>query len=447
MPPSPPPVSDTIAALATPAGRGGIGVVRVSGPAAGALAGELTGRRLAPREATLCRFRDEDGSSIDAGLALFFPAPRSFTGEDVLELHGHGGPVVMSLLLARCLRAGARLARPGEFSERAFRNGKLDLAQAEAVADLIDAATAAAARSAVRSLSGEFSAAIGTLAADLVHLRALTEASLDFADEDIETLGATAATAAIDRLLDSLAGVTRRAHRGQMLRDGLHVVLIGQPNVGKSSLLNRLAGEDVAIVSEHAGTTRDSLKSAVQVRGLPLNVVDTAGLRDTDDAIEQLGIARTWREVARADIALVIADARCGVSEADRRIMARLPAGLVVVTVLNKSDLLAGDAPQIPTGALLVSAHTGDGLPALEEALLASADWHPGEDAFVARERHLAALRGAEAHLRAAREQAGALELFAEELRLAHRALQEITGEFTTEDLLGRIFAGFCIGK
>jgi tRNA modification GTPase len=442
--------AETIAALATPAGRGGVGIVRVSGSGLAPLIESLTGAPLHPRRATLRRFRDAAGEPIDEGIALYFPAPHSFTGEDVLELQGHGGPLVMARLLAACLAAGARPARPGEFSERAFHNGRLDLAQAEAVADLIDAGTFAAARSALRSLTGEFSAAVGELAASLVRLRTLAEATLDFSDEDVGVLGPTEAVRGADGLLAALARLERRAQRGQLLRDGLRVVLIGRPNVGKSSLLNRLAGEELALVSEHAGTTRDSLRGSVQVRGLPLAIVDTAGLRDTEDPVERLGIERTRREIERADLALVVADARTGVQAEDRAIIDSLPPGLRVLTVLNKSDLLPAGGAAAAGGektALPVSALSGEGMEALEEALLAVADWHPGEGDFIARERHLDALRRCRGHLERARENAAALELFAEELRLAHRALQEITGEYGTEELLGEIFATFCIGK
>ena len=437
---------DTIVAVATPPGRGGVGIVRVSGDRLGSFARALTAVELKPRHATHCRFRDGDGAIIDDGLAIIFPAPNSFTGEDVLELQGHGSPIVLGQLLARCHQLGARPARPGEFSERAFLNGKLDLVQAEAIADLIDASTAAAARSAIRSLSGAFSEAIGAVAAELVRLRMLTEATLDFSDEEIDALSPESARQAVEQIEARLAGLRREADRGKLLRDGLSVVLIGRPNVGKSSLMNRLAGEDIAIVSEYEGTTRDSLTRTVQLRGIPLNVVDTAGLRETADPVERIGIERTWREIARADLALVIADARAGVQPEDRALIARLPPGLTVLTVLNKSDLADAEGVAYET-TQAVSAKTGDGLDALEERILAIAHWAPGEATFIARERHLDALRRCAEHLVEARAGADQLELFAEELRLAHRALQEITGEYSTEDLLGEIFSGFCIGK
>jgi len=446
----PPPSKDAIAAVATPSGRGGVGVVRVSGPALGTLAAQLTGRTLAPRVATLTDFCEADGRVIDQGLALFFPAPHSFTGEDVLELQGHGGPVVMQLLLARCVALGARLARPGEFTERAFLNGKLDLAQAEAVADLIDAATEAAARSAVRSLQGEFSGAVNALADTLVELRALTEATLDFPDEEVDFLQAADAFGRLEGVALALEAVFSRARRGNLLRGGLHVVLAGQPNVGKSSLLNRLAGDELAIVTPIAGTTRDALRGSIQIHGIPLHVVDTAGLRDTEDEVERLGIERTWKEIERADVVVLLADARLGVTAEDEAILARLPSRPVRLTVFNKIDL-ANEAPRREADArgvrLYLSARGGPGVDLLEQALLEIAGWQDGEDVFIARERHLKALTTAGEHLARARTLTTHLELFAEELRLAHRALQEITGEYTPDDLLGAVFSRFCIGK
>ena len=368
----------------------------------------------------------------------------------MLELQGHGGPVVMHLLLARCVELGARLARPGEFSERAFRNGRIDLAQAEAVADLIDAATASAARSAVRSLQGEFSQAIHALADELIALRTLTEATLDFPDEEIDFLKAADAFGRLDRIAAHLDAVFARARRGNLLRGGLHVVLAGQPNVGKSSLLNRLAGDELAIVTPIAGTTRDALRGSIQIHGIPLHIIDTAGLRDTEDEVERIGIERTWREIERADVIVLIADARHGVTAADRAIIARLPAEPAHVTVLNKTDL-AGEAvrcEEAESGPVIhLSAKTGAGIDLLEQALLAIAGWQDGEDVFTARDRHLRALETAGAHVQTARGETARLELFAEELRLAHQALMEITGEFTSDDLLGAVFSKFCIGK
>ncbi|MGB8148103.1 MAG: tRNA uridine-5-carboxymethylaminomethyl(34) synthesis GTPase MnmE, partial [Azonexus sp.] len=391
---------------------------------------------------------------VDSGILLFFPSPHSFTGEDVLELQGHGGPVVMQMLLARCLDLGARLAEPGEFSRRAFLNGKMDLAQAEAVADLIDAATASAARSAVRSLQGEFSQAIHALTDELINLRMLVEATLDFPEEDIDFLKAADAFGRLERLQRKLAEIFDRAGQGKLLQAGLHVVLAGQPNVGKSSLLNRLAGDDLAIVTAVAGTTRDALRSTIQIEGIPLHIIDTAGLRETDDEVEKIGIERSWREIERADVVLLLVDARSGVGAADREILARLPERLKRVTVYNKIDLSGAPAERHDEAdgvAISLSARANQGIELLRSELLRIAGWHPAEDVFIARERHLRALAGAQEHIAAAsrvvRSELPALELFAEELRLAQQALGEITGEFSADDLLAVIFSRFCIGK
>lgn len=445
---------DTIAAIATAPGRGGVGVIRISGSNLLPFAFALTGKTPQPRYATLANFKAVDGSSIDSGLLLFFPDPHSFTGEDVLELQGHGGPVVMQMLLARCLDLGARLAEPGEFSRRAFLNGKLDLAQAEAVADLIDAATTSAARSAVRSLQGEFSKAIHGLTDELINLRMLVEATLDFPEEDIDFLKAANAFGRLEDLQFRLAGIFDRAGQGKLLQSGLHVVLAGQPNVGKSSLLNRLSGDDLAIVTPIAGTTRDALRSTIQIEGIPLHIIDTAGLRETDDEVEKIGIERSWREIERCDVVLLLVDARTGVSEADREILARLPERLQRITIYNKIDLAgrAAERHEEPGGiAISLSAKANSGIELLRQELLRIAGWHQTEDVFIARERHLRALSLAQEHLAAARQvvesQLPALELFAEELRLTQQALGEITGEFTADDLLGVIFSRFCIGK
>ncbi len=444
------PATDTIAAIATAPGRGGIGVIRVSGAGLPAFAAALAGKQPAPRVATLADFRAADGSLIDSGLLLYFPAPHSFTGEDVLELQGHGGPVVLQMLLARCLDLGARLAEPGEFTRRAFLNGKLDLAQAEAVVDLIDAATTAAAKSAVRSLHGEFSNEINALLSQLIELRALVEATLDFPDEEVDFLEAADAFGRLDRLRQRLAAVFDRARQGRLLQGGLHVVLAGQPNVGKSSLLNRLAGDELAIVTPVAGTTRDVVRGTLQIEGIPLHVIDTAGLRETDDEVEKIGIARTWREIERADVLILLVDARSGVGEAERAILAQLPAGLARITVYNKIDLAERTAERHDEAdgvAVSLSAKNGAGIDLLRAELLRIAGWHPAEDVFIARERHLRALGSAGEHIDAAQAQLPQLELFAEELRLAQRALAEITGEFSADDLLGEIFGRFCIGK
>jgi tRNA modification GTPase len=445
---------ETIAAIATAPGRGGVGVIRISGSNLLPFAFALTGKTPTPRHATLADFRAADGATVDTGILLFFPSPNSFSGEDVLELQGHGGPVVMQMLLARCLDLGARLAEPGEFSRRAFLNGKMDLAQAEAVADLIDAATTSAARSAVRSLQGEFSRAIADLNEQLISLRMLVEATLDFPDEDIDFLAAADAFGRLERLQGKLVEIFDRASQGKLLQAGLHVVLAGQPNVGKSSLLNRLAGDELAIVTPVAGTTRDALRSTIQIEGIPLHVIDTAGLRETEDEVEKIGIERSWREIERADVIVLLVDARAGMTDGDRAILSRLPRTLRRITVHNKIDLAgsaAGCREEADGVAVSLSALSGEGIDLLRRELLHAAGWHPAEDVFIARERHLRGLAAARAHVAAARAVVEGtlpgLELFAEELRLAQRSLGEITGEFTADDLLGVIFSRFCIGK
>jgi tRNA modification GTPase len=432
---------DTIAAIATPAGRGGVGVVRISGPAVPQICRQVLGEMPAARVATHKTFRDAHGEAIDEGIALYFPAPHSYTGEAVLELQGHGGPVVMQALLAACLDAGARLAEPGEFTRRAFLEGKLDLAQAEAVADLIDAASREAARSALRSLTGEFSQAIAAMQAQLVELRALTEAMLDFPEEEVDALHRDDAARRLDAARGALDEVLAKSRQGSLLRSGIHVVLAGRPNVGKSSLLNRLAGEERAIVTPVAGTTRDALREPVQIEGVPLVLVDTAGLRASADVVERLGIERTQRELERADLVVTIFEAGKPQDELEN-----LPAGIPRINVYNKIDLVPGFGPE--GGALAVSAKTGQGLERLRETILQAAGWSSsGEPVFLARERHLRALAEARSHLEAAARESARWEFFAEELRLAHAALGTITGEFTADDLLGEIFARFCIGK
>ncbi|NMG76697.1 tRNA uridine-5-carboxymethylaminomethyl(34) synthesis GTPase MnmE [Aromatoleum diolicum] len=446
-----PSLPDTIAAVATAPGRGGIGVIRVSGAALAPMAYALTGKPPEPRTAGFVRFLDVDDKVIDEGILLYFPAPRSFTGEDVLELQGHGGPVVMQMLLARCVELGARLAQPGEFSRRAFLNGKMDLAQAEAVADLIEASTVAAARSAVRSLSGAFSDEMHRLTDALIDLRMLVEATLDFPEEELEFLEKARAMERLEAIRAQLADVLDRARQGALLRTGMNVVLVGQPNVGKSSLLNCLAGEERAIVTDIAGTTRDAVRETIAIEGIPIHVIDTAGLRDTSDPVERIGVERTWREIARADVILRLVDAREGVQARDRTIDAALPAGVERITVHNKIDLCGVDpARSEENGAVSVflSAQQGAGVDLLRRELLRIAGWHAhGEDVVLARERHLVALRAALGHVEAAREQGAALELFAEELRRAQESIGEVTGEFTADDLLGVIFSRFCIGK
>jgi tRNA modification GTPase len=432
---------DTIAAIATPAGRGGIGVVRLSGPSVPDIARSILGRVPQPRRATVAVFRDIRGEAQDEGIALFFPAPHSYTGEPVLELQGHGGPLVLQSVLRACLDAGARLAEPGEFTRRAFLEGRLDLAQAEAVADLIDASSREAARSALRSLGGEFSAAVETLATQLVELRALTEAMLDFPEEEVDAVQRDDATAGLAAVRRQLAEVLGKSRQGSLLRNGIHVVLAGRPNVGKSSLLNRLAGQERAIVTPVAGTTRDALREPIQIEGVPLMLVDTAGLRAAADVVERLGIERTRQELERADVVMVVHEA--GHLEP---VPPDLPADVPQIHVYNKVDL----APQFraPATALAVSAKTGQGLDELRQAILQAAGWQAtGESVFLARERHLRALQSADAHLEQAGRELPRWELFAEELRLAQAALGAITGEFAADDLLGEIFSRFCIGK
>jgi tRNA modification GTPase len=400
----------------------------------------LLGRLPPPREARLATFRDASGERIDQGIALYFPAPRSYTGEPMLELHGHGGRVVMQELVRACLDAGARLAEPGEFTRRAFLEGKLDLAQAEAVADLIDAASREAARSALRSLRGEFSAAVTRLVNALVELRALTEAMLDFPEEDVDSLHRDEAQRRLAAIRADVDDILTRSHQGSLLRTGIHAVLAGAPNVGKSSLLNRLAGEERAIVTPVPGTTRDSLREPIELEGVPLVLVDTAGLRAPGDEVERLGMERARREVEQADLVLAVAEAG-----AAHPFVAEAPEGARRIVVYNKVDLAPGFIA--PHGAVTVSAKTGEGLDRLRQAILAAAGWSSaGESAFFARERHLRALEAARAHLEAASGQAQ-WEFFAEELRLAQAALAAVTGQFSADDLLGEIFSRFCIGK
>ncbi len=447
--------TELIAAIATPAGRGGIGIVRVSGPDLSRLVEGIVGRALKPRVATSVSFVGAHGETLDQGLALYFPAPASYTGETVLELHGHGGPAVLAQILRRCLDLGARLAEPGEFTKRAFLNDKIDLAQAEGVADLIDAATTTAARAAARSLTGAFSAEVRAVVDGLTELRMFTEATLDFPEEDIEFMHAVDARGKLARLRQQLDSIAARSRQGSLLREGLDVVLIGQPNVGKSSLLNQLAGDEVAIVTPHAGTTRDAIRSSVEVRGIPLHIIDTAGLRDSTDPIEQIGIERTWTTIARADLALIVTDARVPEHAADAAIVARLPAALRRIVVRNKIDLAGIEARRSESGGtseVWLSAKTGAGVELLREAMLAAAGAHEDmEGAFLARERHLLAMRKAATHLEAAAHHLTTLppplELFAEELRGAQQELSAITGEVSADDLLGVIFSRFCIGK
>jgi len=450
--------ADLIAAIATPVGQAGIGVIRLSGdikPLANLASSFLPGGLPPARIARHTTFLASNKAAIDSGIALYFSAPASFTGEHVLELQGHGGQTVMQMLLSRCIELGARIAEAGEFSLRAFLNGKLDLVEAEAVADLIAAGSSAAARSAMRSLSGEFSAAVHSLTDELTELRLRLEASIDFPEEEIEVHNSIGAQPRLNSLQKQLKALLQRASQGHLLQHGLEVVLAGQPNVGKSSLLNSLAEEDVAIVTPVAGTTRDVLRSQIQIEGIPLYIVDTAGLRDSDDIVEQIGVSRAWQALEKADFALLVVDARVGETELDTAIRQRLPASLPLLIVHNKSDLSRQEATVLPpaahaTTAIRLSAITGDGIDLLKRELLRLAGWQPTENVFIARGRHLQALSLAQKHMKNATlilKETSEVDMLAEELRLAQLALGEITGELASDDLLGEIFSRFCIGK
>ncbi|MCM1513078.1 MAG: tRNA uridine-5-carboxymethylaminomethyl(34) synthesis GTPase MnmE [Oxalobacter formigenes] len=460
--------SSPIIAIATPPGRGGVGIIRISGKDLAPLIQELFGRLspsvlpLVPRHAYYLPFSDAENTLIDKGIALYFEAPRSYTGENVLELQGHGGPVVLQMLQKRCLEAGKsiglRLADPGEFTRRAFLNDKLDLAQAEAVADLIDATTEAAARSASRSLSGAFSEEIHKLADQVVQLRVLVESSLDFPEEDIEFVKKADAAGQLDAIRNQLEGIFIQAAQGALLREGLYVVLAGQVNVGKSSLLNKLAGDNIAIVTPIAGTTRDKVVQTIQINGIPITLIDTAGIRNTQetgDEVEKIGIERTWDEISRADIILHLLDASRGPTRHDEKIAEAFPPGIPVIQIWNKIDL-SGHTPSVDhilgTTQIYLSTQNGQGIDLLRNELLEAAGWHQtGESACMARERHLVAMKVAADHLAAAtkaiKQEKPPLDLLAEELRLAQEALNSIIGSFTPDDLLGAIFSRFCIGK
>jgi tRNA modification GTPase len=443
---------EAIAAIATPPGRGGIGVVRISGPRLQNLLRALVYADIEPRRATLADFRSADGGVIDQGLVLFFPAPHSYTGEDVIELQGHGGPVVLQLLLKRCLELGTRIAEPGEFTKRAFLNDKLDLAQAESVADLINASTAEAARCAVRSLQGEFSQRIDAMVRALIELRVLIEATLDFPEEDVEFLAQADAHAKLERVREQLTQIIAASRQGSLLREGIHVVLAGQPNVGKSSLMNRLAGAELAIVTDIPGTTRDAIRETINIHGVPLHIIDTAGLRKPRDQVEKIGISKTWDAISKADLVLWVCDVtRAETTVADPTLASRLPAGVPQLRALNKIDL-TGARPQRRTlpdaNEVAISAMTGAGIDLLQSAMLEAVGWgDSNEGVFMARERHLQALQTAAQHIDLAATRGNELDLFAEELRRAQYALASIAGEFTADDLLGKIFSHFCIGK
>jgi tRNA modification GTPase len=448
------PATDTIAAIATPPGHGGVGIVRVSGPDTPRIATRLLGALPRERHAELHRFTDSDGALIDAGLVLYFAAPASFTGEHVLELQGHGGPVVLDCLLQRVLSLGARPARPGEFSERAFLNNKLDLAQAEAIADLIESATGSAARAAARSLQGEFSGRVHALVEQLTRLRMYVEAAIDFPEEEIDFLADDSVTNLLAEIDAAFSDLRERAHQGELLRDGMTLVIAGRPNAGKSSLLNALSGRDVAIVTEIPGTTRDVLREHIQLDGLPLHIIDTAGLHHSDDPVEQAGMQRARTALEQADRVLLVLDDQAGFTQADAAILEDLPAGIPHTRVYNKIDL-SGRAPGTEQCAgdtcVALSVHTGDGLDGLRAHLQQSVGYRDDSDgSFSARRRHVDALRRAHEHLETGRqqlEQQHAGELLAEELRQAQHVLGEITGEVSSDDLLGRIFSDFCIGK
>jgi len=444
------PKLDTIVAIATAPGRGGIGIVRVSGDNLSQLAIEILGTPLIQRHVTFSKFFDKQGIPLDSGIALYFAAPHSYTGEDILELQGHGGTAVLQMVVQRCLELGARLAQPGEFTQRAFLNGKLDLAQAESVADLIDATTTQGVRSAVRSMQGEFSQAITDLVDGLIRLRMLVEAMLDFPEEEIESCDLDQRKLQLDKLCEQLSHIFNLAQQGSLLREGAHIVLAGRPNVGKSSLLNRLSGEDLALVSDIPGTTRDLIRQPIQIDGIPLHIIDTAGLRQSDDAIEQLGMKRTRMSITKADLIVVLLDSNSGITEEDQQIIEELPPDIPKIHLFNKIDInniepsickLKGETN------IYLSAKTGFGLDLLRDEILAKIGWHNDSGVFMARERHITALRSALSSLKEASSELPRAELFAENLRLAQQFLSSITGEFSSDDLLGEIFSRFCIGK
>jgi tRNA modification GTPase len=441
---------DTIVAVATPSGRGGVGIIRVSGTLCQHIAKEMLGRCPPPRTAIYTEFKAEQDETLDSGIALYFPAPHSFTGEHVLEFQGHGGPVVLDRVLKRCLSLGARLARAGEFSERAFLNDKMDLAQAEAVADLIDSSSEEAARSALRSLQGHFSAAINELLKGLIELRVYVEAALDFPDEEIDFLADKAVTDRLDKIKHQLHTIFSKAKQGSLLREGMQLVIVGKPNAGKSSLLNALSGSDRAIVTEVAGTTRDVLRETIHLDGMPLHIIDTAGLRDSDDPVEKIGIERAWQEIEKADLILLLIDETDDNDEGNQKILQRLPASLATLQVHNKIDLTDTKAGQ-RDNKLYISAKQQLGITELKQALKHYMGYQSErEDSYIARRRHLQALTETQQAVNQAEIQLkeyNAGELMAEELRIAQNILGQITGRYTPDDLLGEIFSNFCIGK
>jgi len=452
--------NSTIAAIATPSGRGGVGIIRLSGSRQHieTIANAILGHLPLPRKASYQPFLDAQQQVLDDGIALYFPAPHSFTGEDVLELQGHGGRIVLDMLMKRCLGLGAHLAKPGEFSERAFHNNKLDLAQAEAIADLIDSSSEQAARSAVRSLQGEFSAKVNELLEALTHLRMYVEAALDFPDEEIDFLADKSVLDKLQTIQQQLKTLAKNAKQGSLLRDGMHLVIAGRPNAGKSSLLNALAGQETAIVTNIAGTTRDVLRESINLDGMPLHIIDTAGLHDSDDPVEKIGIQRAWEEIHKADLIILLMDSTIGFAKAEHNILDKMPTQIPVLHVFNKIDQATAD-PQPPQydknnateNSLFISAKYGQGIDALKQTLKQQMGYQPeNESTFIARRRHLHALQETQqavddAEIQLTHYHAG--ELMAEELRIAQEALGKITGTFTADDLLGEIFSSFCIGK
>lgn len=442
---------ETIAAIATASGAGGIGVVRVSGSLSQSIASQILGQCPAPRYAAYLPFYDSHHTLIDRGIAIYYQNPNSYTGEDVLELQAHGGTALMHMLLARCIELGARQAEPGEFTRRAYLNDKIDLAQAEAVADVINASTMEAAQSAMRSLSGEFSNSINALLTKLIDLRMYVEACLDFPEEEIDFISQGKVTEKLAAIIAELKTVFAKARQGSLLREGMQVVLVGQPNVGKSSLMNQLSGEEVAIVTPIAGTTRDAIKNTIQINGLPLHIIDTAGLRDTNDEVEKIGIARTYRALENAQVALLLVDAAHDIGDEEKSILSHLPQEIAKICVHNKIDMtqeVAKNVLETNETHIYLSAKTGEGVDLLKQHLLQIAGYQQNaEGVFMARARHLEALKQVDAHLQQAQIVMPQSELIAEELRLAQEALSSITGEFTPDDLLGEIFSKFCIGK